>query len=46
MLLKIGRLLAMIVQYMVQFILDCCKSCGPDLSKINLLLSKDILKVK
>ena len=34
MLLKIGRLLAMIVHYMVQFIVYCCKSCGPDILKI------------
>ena len=30
MLMKIGRLLAMIVPCMVQFILECCKSSGPD----------------
>ena len=34
MLLKIGRLLAMTVHGTVQFTLDCCKSCGPDILKI------------
>ena len=40
MLLKIGRLLAMIVHCMVQFIVDCCKSCEPDILKIILYIKR------
>ena len=42
--LKIGRLLAMIVHCMVQFIVDSCKSCGPDILKIMFIIIKRRLK--
>ena len=42
--LKIGRLLAMIVHCMVQFIVDGCKSCGPDILKIMFIIIKRRLK--
>ena len=42
MLLKIGRLRAMIIHCMVQFIVDCC--CGPDILKKKIFIIKRRLK--
>ena len=49
--MKFGGPLAIIVHYTIQFNLECCKSCMPDMApnsilKIKKYISKDILKVK
>ena len=49
--MKFGGPLAIIVHYMVQFNLECCKSSVSDMGpntilKIKKYISKDILKVK
>ena len=49
--MKFGRPFSIIVYYTVQFNLECCKSCVPDMGpntilKIKKYISNDILKVK
>ena len=49
--MKFGRPLAIIVHYMVQFNLECCKSSVSDMGPNTIwnmlnILSKDVLKVK
>ena len=48
--MKFGRPLAIIFHYTVQFNLECCKSCAPDMGPNTILkikkISSDVLKVK
>ena len=49
--MELGRPLDIIVHHTVQFNLECCKSCMPDMGPNSILknkkyISKDILKVK